>query len=394
MIRRRSPHPPLTLAAAAAVTALLAWAMPMSAQTASVRIVAPASGAYVTGPTKLAAAVSPATTPVTGVRFFVDGQLACSIDAPPFECVWDAGAGISEHVVRVVALLPGDQRVVSTVRTKAAGYTDAVDVHAVQISVTVRDRKGDFVKGLTARDFELREDDVVQRISAVADETAPLEVIMALDISASMRPVIGDVKSAAAAFLDALRDKDAVSVLGFNDNIFVVARREARRETRQKALDRLAPWGGTALYDVIGRGLGLLRKQAGRKGLIVFSDGEDESSRSTLADAERELQASDAAMYAVGLGRGARFEVLTRILEKLSETSGGRAIVAKDARGLPDAFREVVEDLAHSYVLSYEPKNDRRDGTWRKVTVDVPGQKYRIRSRQGYLARTPAPTSP
>jgi Ca-activated chloride channel family protein len=354
---------------------------------ASVRILAPASGAYVTGPTKLAAVVTPESTPVTGVRFLVDGQLACSVEQAPWECTWDAGSGIREHVVRVLALLPGEERLVSTIRTKAAAYVDAVDVHAVQISVIVKDRGGEFVKGLTARDFVLREDDVVQRISAVADETSPLEVVMALDISASMGPVIEDVKGAARSFLGALRDKDAVSVLGFNDNIFVVARREARRETRQKALDRLAPWGGTALYDVVGRGLALLQKQGGRKGLIVFSDGEDESSRSSLTDAERELQASDAAMYAVGLGRGARFDTLTRLLEKLSETSGGRALVAKDANGLPDAFREVVDDLSHSYVLSYMPKNATRDGGWRKVSVETPGRNYRIRSRQGYLAR-------
>src|SRR5262249_19179982 len=143
-----------------------------------------------------------------------------------------------------------------------------------------------------------------------------------------------------------------------------------------------------------GRGLAMLQKQAGRKGLIVFSDGEDESSRSTLDDAERQLQASDAAMYAVGLGRGAKFETLTHLLERLSEMSGGRAVVARDPKGLPAAFHEVVEDLAHSYVLSYVPSNDKRDGTWRKVSVDVPGRRYRIRSRQGYLARSASSLTP
>lgn len=372
---------------AAAIVAPLPAQSPAQSPAPAIRITAPASGAYITGPTKLAAVVTPETAPVTSVRFLVDGQLACTVDQAPWECTWDAGAGIKEHVVRVLAQLPGDQRLVATVRSRAAGYVDAVEVHAVQISVIVRDRNGDFVSGLKAQDFELREDDVVQRVTAVADESSPLEVVMALDISASMKPVIEQVKSASRSFLGALREKDAVSVIGFNDNIFVVARREARVETRQKALDRLAPWGGTALYDVIGRGVGMLQKQAGRKGFIVFSDGEDESSRSTLADAERELQASDVSMYAVGLGRGARFDTLTKLLERLSETSGGRALIARDVGDLPNAFREVVDDLAHSYVLSYVPKNTVRDGGWRKVTVDVPGQKYRIRSRQGYLAR-------
>ena len=373
----------------AVALAAVSASLPLPAQTPApaIRITAPASGAYLSGPTKLAAVVTPESTPVSSVRFLVDGQLACTIEQAPWECVWDAGTGIREHVVRVLAQLSNDQRLVATVRSRAAGYVDAVEVHAVQISVIVKDRNGDFVSGLKAQDFELREDDVVQRVSAVADESSALEVVMALDISASMGPVIEQVKASARSFLGALREKDAVSVLGFNDNIFVIARRETRKETRQKALDRLAPWGGTALYDVIGRGVGLLQKQAGRKGLIVFSDGEDESSRSTLDDAERELQASDVAMYAVGLGRGARFDTLTKVLEGLSETSGGRALIARDVGDLPDAFREVVDDLAHSYVLSYVPKNTTRDGRWRKVTVDVPGQKYRIRSRQGYLAR-------
>jgi Ca-activated chloride channel homolog len=367
---------------------------PLRAQTApAVRITSPASGAYLTGPTKLAAVVTPESTPVTSVRFIVDGQLACTVDQAPWECVWDAGAGIREHVVRVLAQLPGEQRLVATVRSRKAGYVDAVDVHAVQISVIVKDRQGEFVKGLTVDDFELREDGVMQRVSAVADESSPLEVVMALDISASMGPVIGQVRVAARSFLDVLREEDAVTVLGFNDNIFVVARREARRETRQKALDRLAPWGGTALYDVIGRGVAMLQKQAGRKGLIVFSDGEDESSRSTLGDAERDLQSSDVVLYAVGLGRGARFDRLTKVLDTLSTTSGGSAIITRDVGDLPKAFREAVDDLAHSYVLSYVPKNTARDGGWRKVTVDVPGQTYRIRSRQGYLARAADGTS-
>ena len=194
-------------------------------------------------------------------------------------------------------------------------------------------------------------------------------------------------RTSARTFIGALRERDALTVLGFNDNIFTVARRETQAEARLKALDRLAPWGATSLYDVISRGVTLLRQQPGRKGLVVFSDGEDESSRLTFDTVEQELQSSDAVMYAVGLGRGARMADLTRQLSRLSDASGGRTVIAPDTSELSGAFGDVVAELSHQYVLSYAPTNDKRDGTWRTLTVEVPGRDVRLRARQGYRAR-------
>ena len=113
----------------------------------------------------------------------------------------------------------------------------------MQVSVLVRDDKGVFVKGLQAKDFRLREDGVPQRLTHVANEDTPLEVVMALDISASMADAIADVRDSARTFIGALRERDALTILGFNDNIFTVARRETQAEARLRALDRLAPWG-------------------------------------------------------------------------------------------------------------------------------------------------------
>ena len=250
----------------------------------------------------------------------------------------------------------------------------------------VRDDKGAFVKGLEAKDFRLREDGVPQRLTHVANEDTPLEVVMAPAMLALMSSAIDDVRASARTFISALRERDALTILGFNDNIFTVARRETQAETRLRALDRLAPWGATSLYDVISRGVSLLRQQAGRKGLVVFSDGEDESSRLTFDAVEKELQASDAVMYAVGLGRGSRMADLTKQLARLSDASGGRAVIAPDAAALTGAFSDVVDELSHQYVLSYAPTNDKRDGTWRALTVEVPGRDVKLRARQGYRA--------
>ena len=352
----------------------------------AIRITSPENDTYVTGSAALTAVLDPASTGVERVSFFADGRLVCAVERPPFTCPWDAGPGVREHVIRAVAQLPGGGRAVTSIRTRGAGIAEAVDVRVVQVSVLVRDDKGAFVKGLEAKDFRLKEDGVAQRLTHVANEDTPLEVVMALDISASMADAIADVRSSARTFIGALRERDVLTILGFNDNIFTVARRETQTEARMKALDRLAPWGSTSLYDVINRGVSLLRQQAGRKGLVVFSDGEDESSRLSFDAVEKELQSSDAVMYAVGLGRGARMADLTRQLSRLSDASGGRAVIAPDASQLSGAFRDVVDELAHQYVLSYSPTNDKKDGTWRALTVEIPGRDVRLRARPGYRA--------
>ena len=375
---------------AAALAAGLLQATP-PASPVTIRITSPEPDSYISGAQVLKAAIDPASAAVERVSFFADGRLVCAVDKPPFSCPWDAGAGVREHVIRAVAGLAGGGRAVTSLRTRGVGLAEAVDVHVVQVSVLVRDDKGAFVSGLTAKDFRLREDGVAQRLTHVADEDTPLEVVMALDISASMAGAIDDVRTSARTFIAALREKDALTVLGFNDNIFTVARRESKPEARLKALDRLAPWGATSLYDVISRGVTLLRQQPGRKGLVVFSDGEDESSRLTFDAVERELQSSDAVMYAVGLGRGARMADLTKQLSRLSDASGGRAVIAPDTSALSGAFGAVVDELSHQYVLSYAPTNDKRDGTWRTLTVEVPGRNLRIRARQGYRAKPATP---
>jgi Ca-activated chloride channel family protein len=142
---------------------------------------------------------------------------------------------------------------------------------------------------------------------------------------------------------------------------------------------------------VISRGLTLLNHTVGRKGLVIFSDGDDQSSRGTAENAERDLQASDAPMYAVGLGRGAHEDNLKKLLSRLAEMSGGRAVHTKHVNELDGAFSEVVAELSHQYVLSYVPTNDKRDSTWRAIAVETPGKEYHVRARQGYLARPLSP---
>ena len=198
-----------------------------------------------------------------------------------------------------------------------------------------------------------------------------------------MAGAIGDVRTSARTFIGALRERDALTILGFNDNIFTVARRESQAEARLKALERLAPWGATSLYDVISRGVTLLRAQPGRKGLVVFSDGEDQGSHVTLDQVEQRLQASDVTLYMIGEGRALSVDRLKKGMERLSSQTGGRLFAMASIDDLSKAFDTLLEELSHQYLIGYPPPGDVRDGKFHEIKVRVDGHNN-VRARNGY----------
>src|SRR4029077_10327046 len=111
-----------------------------------------------------------------------------------------------------------------------------------------------------------------QTITYFSSEDVPLELIVAVDISGSMTTAMPKLKKAGKDFLPAVPERDQVTLLGFNDTVFPLARKATDPNERTRAVDRLAPWGATALYDVILRGVDMLGRQTGRKALVVFTD--------------------------------------------------------------------------------------------------------------------------
>ncbi len=168
--------------------------------------------------------------------------------------------------------------------------------------------------------------------------------------------------------------------------MFTLARREMNVTQRLRAVDRLAPWGGTALYDVIVRGVQQLSKLPGRRVLVVFSDGDDRSSHATIETVEEAVRANDATLFMVALGRGVRERRLKSGIERLVELSGGRALFVERSEELDKPFTEILEELSNQYLMGYESTNTRRDGTWRAVEIEVEAKEYAVRARQGYRA--------
>lgn len=355
------------------------------------RILSPEEGSYLSGRVLLRAVVEPlaAIGRVTSVAFYVDGALVCTLDHLPYECEWEAGHVVEEHLVRVVAALKEGGRLVASVHTKRLDHAEAVEVTAIQVTATVTSAAtGRFVAGLPKTAFRVYEDKVPQKIASFKAQDVALELVAAIDISGSMRTAVPQLKSAVKEFLAAVPSRDNVTLIGFNDNIFPLTRRSKDPAARLKAVDRLAAWGGTALYDVIVRGLDMLDQAAGRKALVVFTDGEDQGSHLAREATLKRLEESDATLYMIGEGERAGAPDLRDLMGRLARQSGGRAFFPDRVEELGDVFRGIIEDLSNQYLLSYEPTNARRDGTWRTITIEMADPGLRVRAREGYRAKS------
>ena len=230
------------------------------------------------------------------------------------------------------------------------------------------------------------EDGRPQAITHFASEDVPLELVAAIDISGSMAPVMPKVKKAVKEFLGDVPPRDQVTLLGFNDTIFTLTRKTTDPAERIKAVDRLAPWGSTALYDVLLRGVEMLGRQTGRKALVVFTDGEDQGSHATINDVERRLQSSDVTLYMIAQGRGVTMEPLKQDHGAAVGPDRRPRAVHRQHRRAPRRRSPICSTSCRTSICSaISPTNTKRDDAWRKIKVDVDGH-HEVRARQGYRA--------
>jgi len=377
----------MTRAWMSTLTMITAGAIVLGAQGPQLQITNPASDAIVSGALRIEAVITEGVTTAT-VNFFVDGRLVCTVEQAPFLCTYQSGDIVRGHHVRVVATLPDGKRLIDNVRTKDLGFTERVRAEAVLVPVIVTDG-GQFVRGLQRQDFEVFEDGVKQPIASMVSEDSPLDLVLAIDISGSMERALPEVRAAVKQLLAKLRPGDAATLVGFNDTMFLLAEREKDQRAREAAVDLLTSWGGTALYDATVRALDLVSREWGRKGVVIFSDGDDRNSLTQRETAMARVQSSDAMLYTIGFGGGATVPQLRRSLETYAHSTGGRAFFPRHARELDSVFDDIVAELANQYVLSYSSTNLKQDNTWRNIKVQVRNSKYEVRARRGYRANGP-----
>ena len=348
---------------------------------ATFRLLEPTEETILTGPVTFRVGLSGGTLKELVIQ--IDGVEVCRRTAPPFECQWNAGASLDPRVVRAVATLATGERLVNSVRTKGLRVSDRSDVASVLVSSHVTDSSGRFVTGLTADDFRVLDEGVPQKVNLVDAGEGGAEILLALDLSGSMADEIDDLKLVAREFLDRLRPVDKPALMGFNSAFFLLAARDADRPTRLRAIAELSASGGTAIYDTIINGAEQLAAHPGRRAMVVFTDGDDQSSRSTLESARAALHAQDSLLYLVSTASDTDRR---RELSRLATETGGAAYFAGRLSATSKHFREVVDDIAQQYLLAFAPEKPLGDGKWRRLTVEMKNRALRVRARSGYFA--------
>lgn len=343
----------------------------------------PADGAAVAGATDVSVSTRPAGR-LAQVTIIVDGRELCAIERAPWSCRWDAGANIQEHHIRVVATLDDGRRVVANRHTRGLDVNETVNVAAVQVPVIVTGPDGRFVRGLTRNQFTVIEDGRPQRVDTVIDESLPLELIVAADISGSMEAAMPQVQEAIKRLLVRLRPADTTTLVGFNDTIFVLAERESDAALRDAAVEGLVPWGGTAFYDATVQAIDLVSQQAGRRGIVLFSDGADRHSVGRRDESLRRIQEGQVVLYTVGFGDQTS-DAFRKTLADFAEASGGRAFFPRRAQDLDRTFETILDELSHQYILSYVSTADSPGG-WRALNIRAACAGCRVRTREGYRA--------
>lgn len=290
-------------------------------------------------------------------------------------------------------------------RDVVAGQIFRAGVDAVRVDVLATDGRRP-VGGLSASDFELRDNGVVQAIDAVDVEDVPVELMLVLDVSESVEgEPLEHLRAAIGAAEETLSTGDRLSLLTFSDRLALRAPAGGARDRVRATARAVEAGGATALYDATLAGLLMRPRVDGRMVMLVFSDGGDTSSwldpHAVLAAAQR----SDVVIYGVTLkrqveqqnARQARQNRLERdwfreaptsfgrhFLPLLAEDTGGTVLVAERSDRLRDTFARVVNEFKSRYILSYTPRGVEPGG-WHAIDVRLRGRRGDVTARRGYL---------
>ena len=276
-----------------------------------------------------------------------------------------------------------------------------VSVDLVNVPFTVTDRHGRFVAGLTAKDFTVEEDGRRQEIRNFSRENElPLTLAMLIDTSPSVRPVFEEEKATANAFLETiLRSKDLALVIGFDRSVTLVQDYTENMKLLRRAIDDLETGGGTSVYDAVYLACKeKLDNEAGRKAIILISDGEDTTSKVKFNEALVSALQSDTIIYAISNSvRGGLFPYGRRgrpgfgngdigTLRKFSTETGGATFVLNNQNTFSKIFDQIAQELRSQYSLGYNSTNTARDGKFRQIKIVPRDSSFTIRARRGYYA--------
>jgi Ca-activated chloride channel homolog len=269
------------------------------------------------------------------------------------------------------------------------------EAELVVVHVTVKDRTGAYVRSLPREVFQVYEDDNPQRIDLFTGEDSPITVGFLLDNSGSMREGRERVIAAVSAFTASSNSHDEMFALAFNEHVRAtlppsIPFTSSANVLRASLVSALSALGMTATHDAISNGLSYVaRGNNPRRVLIVVGDGGDNASTTTLEQVLRAAQASNAAIYTVGIIDPLERQANPKLLKRLASATGGESFFPRRLDQVEDVFGRIARDVRNSYTLGYVSSNSSRGGEYRHIRVvvtDPSRGSLSVRTRDGYRA--------
>lgn len=304
-----------------------------------------------------------------------------------------------------------------------------VETNLTNIFFTAADKNKRFITTLKKEDIQVLEDGQPQQIFTFQQNTdLPLSIAILIDTSSSEERTLPDEKRAARAFLEAVMrpGKDEAAIVSFTGEVTLEQGFTGSIERLRRAIDRVEfvppsgyigrgvvldnriPTtppisdtnqilaGSTAIWDAVWASSNDLLGESAentRRTIILLTDGVDTISQLKIEDAIRSAQKADALIYAIGIGDSYSFGVDEGRLKKIAGETGGRAYFPHSERELQEAFTQIQRDLREQYLVAYSPSNKARDGSYRRVQIEIVDselqkQKLKLNYRPGYFAKS------
>jgi VWFA-related protein len=328
---------------------------------------------------------------------------------------------------------------------RSTGLTFAATARSVRVPVSVLDKNGQPVLGLREADFTLSENGRRQPVTFFSGERQPMKLVLALDVSGSMRDKMDEVTDSLRHFINLLEPEDQIMVLTFSGSVHVDQEFTSDRQALERVFAHLRPDQGTALFDAAAEAIGrLAREPAESKAVVLVTDGVDTASMTTFSEVRELARRSEVPVFSIGIeggygmrsilsprppvrrppiggrwpggrgwpgggrgwpgggggrgwpgtggpgaGAGGDPEFDARPLRDLADDTGGRTEILKadgSDRRLKEAVESIAVTLRHRYLVGYEPEPGKAG--WRTIRVEVDRPSTRVQARKGYYAES------
>lgn len=271
-------------------------------------------------------------------------------------------------------------------QAQPGGLVIRTEVRMVEVYATVLDHHGHYLDDLPRDAFRILDNGAPQPIVSFESSATELSCAILLDTTGSMTAALPRVKNAVHMLIDEFRESDWIAVYGFSTGVETLQEFTRDHNAAKKAVSRTRAEGGTALFDAISRVAGEVSSRSGKKAIVIFTDGDDNASMLNVQRAIERAKKMGVPLYTAAEGEALHKPELLAQLRELARLTGGKAYSAKNLNEVSSIFRDISDELRHTYLLAFKPP-EAPSGDWRQIQLSLNGvREYKIQAKAGYFS--------